>query len=216
MNRNQTLCYSWIAALALIVIGVFSLFSGEPYLQEEWNTFTRFPVASVYDMAVSHDGYLWMATGNSLLRYDGSELKKILLPTKGNDNIKKIFKNSSGDLYVATRQDLLLYDHHHFVSLTGLNLQAYSDVSCLIDDTLGNLWLGLSDGTVSRYKNNKITLAKNLNSPIVGLWHSPDGVLWAATYDNGLHYYQDQAFIKQSFSWLDKSKRILSLHVGSA
>jgi signal transduction histidine kinase/DNA-binding response OmpR family regulator/sugar lactone lactonase YvrE len=116
--------------------------------------------------AVTQDktGFIWVGTNHGLDRYDGYELKPYALPVNAlnglsANRIRTLYSDRAGQLWVGTeRAGLSFYDasHDRFRSLAAqpvspperrlLRQLAQADVSSLVSDTRGRLWVGTNQG----------------------------------------------------------------------
>lgn len=112
--------------------------------------------SAVLGITQDNDGFMWFATRYGLNRYDGLRFKIYNhIPDDDyslSDNyINTIYKDSAGKLWVATANGLNVYDAHldHFDRIKFKSLKKSPvkiNVKCLLEDHLGNIWVGTEDG----------------------------------------------------------------------
>lgn len=171
-------------------------------------------------MAVAQDraGFIWIGTNRGLDRYDGYDLKQYALPVNprngiSGNRIKVLHVSTSDRLWVGTeRAGLSLYDADHdaFFSFDEQHVPAIyqplarrlaqSDVSALVSDTLGRLWVGTSQegifvltfdrrGQVQHLQQlPPIIHGRAVLPQITSLALDAEGTLWVGTMAAGLHF----------------------------
>ena len=112
---------------------------------EVFNSLNGFYQNTVNDIVSDANGYLWIATPNGLVRYDGytfnyyyhGHLNKASLP----DNyISGLLNDSKGRLWIGTREGLCVYltDKEQFVTLTNdIKLESF-----IKEDDRERIWIG--------------------------------------------------------------------------
>ncbi|MGA9767904.1 MAG: two-component regulator propeller domain-containing protein [Blastocatellia bacterium] len=155
-----------------------------------------------------HTGEWWIATRLGLCRFPKvsrfEQLAKV--PPKAvyttrdglsNNDVTRLFEDSRGDIWVAafvpvreavTRWDRKTASFHRYSESDGL--RPFSTVLAFCEDGAGNVWLGLREGGLARYKDGRfIVLGQNEGLPggaINGLYRDDAGRLWAALGQGGL------------------------------
>jgi signal transduction histidine kinase/DNA-binding response OmpR family regulator/streptogramin lyase len=167
-------------------------------------------------MAVTQDraGFIWVGTNHGLDRYDGYELKPYALPVNplnglSANRIRVLYSDRAGQLWVGTeRAGLSFYDADHdcFRSLAAqpvplparrlLRQLAQADVSSLVADARGRLWVGTSQGLFMLtlgldHQVRSLELISPAAAPrpafnVRALAIDQQGSLWVGAYDAGL------------------------------
>ncbi len=160
--------------------------------------------------AITQDdaGFLWFATSDGLLRFDGYEVKAFRYNVRdtaslSDNNVRTVFKDSHGDLWVGFQgaglnrfdprtEQVTRYRHvpSNPHSLGG------DDVWSITEDTQGNIWIGTwAEGlscwerTTNRFrnyrhaKNDAQTLGEG---PVWDVLYDPEGYVWAAIDGGGV------------------------------
>ncbi len=112
------------------------------------------------------------------------------------DEVKQIYKDNDGFIWIATNNGLSLYDGHSFTTfksnLHNWDLLSCNDITCIIDDNDDNLWIGTIDGLNVLDKATgsfrKINSQAFKNNPIAQILPASDGSIMIAT-DRGLVIY---------------------------
>ncbi|MBO3270228.1 hybrid sensor histidine kinase/response regulator transcription factor [Hymenobacter defluvii] len=169
-------------------------------------------------MAVTQDraGFIWVGTNRGLNRYDGYTLKQYSLPVNPHNGISSnrisvLHVGAGGRLWVGTeRAGLSLYnadqddffrlDEQHIPAAyqAQARLLAQSDVTALVSDTLGRLWVGTGrnglfalsfdrQGRVQRLQQLPPTLpGRAALTHITSLALDVEGKLWVGSSSHGL------------------------------
>ena len=101
-------------------------------------------------IAIDGDGFVWLASGARLWRYDGYDLKSFdFVLTKGVKKIKRIYFDSSNTLWIGTANSgLLKYKNKTTSFLFDQSRHSMSSnlVSAFCSGDNGSLWIGTDNG----------------------------------------------------------------------
>ncbi len=91
-----------------------TVFGGVQVIHETWNVSDGLPVNAINHLIQSRDGYLWAATFDGLVRFDG--VKFTVFNSAGNpglpsNRIIRLEEGARGDLWLATEQGHLVRRH---------------------------------------------------------------------------------------------------------
>jgi signal transduction histidine kinase/ligand-binding sensor domain-containing protein/ActR/RegA family two-component response regulator len=118
------------------------------YAQTAWNTRDGLPQNSVYSIAQTKDGYLWLATEEGAVRFDGIQFNT--LPVGPKELIykwaRRLYASRDGSLWVGTRNGLTQYRNGTFRSRTTLNGLPANDITALFESRDGAMWAGTNAG----------------------------------------------------------------------
>jgi ligand-binding sensor domain-containing protein/two-component sensor histidine kinase len=131
-----------------------------PYNVRSWQTDDGLPQNSVYAIAQTADGYLWVGTGEGLARFDGvrftmpdetapPELRRGLIPALCADRDGSLWIGCDG-FGIAHWKD------GKFTRFSEADGLVSNQIRCLLQDPDGTLWIG-SEGGLARYKDGKFT-----------------------------------------------------------
>lgn len=112
-----------------------------------------------------------------------------------NAKVTLVYESSDGFLWFGSNRGLLQYDGIEFtVFKTPDSPGNNQQVTAIFYDSKHRLWVGYEDGSIF-FLNNYRRLQRwepeegNLASPIKGIAEDRNGVLWIATYGEGIYYH---------------------------
>ncbi len=162
------------------------------YLLNSWQD--GLPHQVIRDIIQSKDGYIWLATYEGLVRFDGVNFTVF---DKNNTKVMKtnrigaICQDHLGNIWAATTGGLLCYKDNKFTNYTTKENLPSDSIYSIYEDSQYNLWIGTNQGLVC-YKDGIFTsysskegLSSNLVTRII---QSHEGILWVAT-SNGLNQF---------------------------
>jgi signal transduction histidine kinase/ligand-binding sensor domain-containing protein/ActR/RegA family two-component response regulator len=159
------------------------------------------PDPTVSALLQDHDGYIWVATGSALTRYDGVEFKTWShhpgdAYSAPSDRVYALVLDAQGRLWVGGDDGLARYDavrdgflHWRHDDKKPDSLGA-NEIEALAPDPDGTLWVGLTHNGVDHVLgNNRFEHARHdpanprslANNEIRALLAEQDGRLWVAT-----------------------------------
>lgn len=191
MSKN-----GWVIA-AMLLLGVF--LSGDsrafqtivepssPYMVDVWRDNDGLPSISVFSVIQTHDGYLWFATLNGLVRFDGVKFTlfdEAHTPGLESSGTVYLFEDSRTNLWVGTESaGTFIIDRagHVQKAATVGNMRADHPVSAC-EGSDGSVWLLMKDGGLYRYHDKRlesVTVCKAITA-------ESDGQIWLGT-DTGIY-----------------------------
>ena len=169
------------------------------YIQTVWTTEAGLPQTSVYTVAQTSDGYLWVGTESGLARFDGVRFRVYnrrntkALPT---DYIARLLGARDGGLWIGTDSGLVHEKAGIWTAYTVHDGLSSNDIRALFEGSDGSLWVGTSRG-LDRLQNGKIKVYGNRDglpgTMVTDLKADSAGVLWIAT-DAGLGRFDGKSF----------------------
>lgn len=158
----------------------------------------------------SPDGYLWCATQEGLVRFDGVQFTvydKWNTPAIKSNNVRALCFDRSGALWIGTNGGLLRMKDGSFTAYTTREGLIYDNVTTICATRDGSIWAGTYGGGLSRLKDGRFTnytskdgLAHN---SVLTLLEDRAGTLWIGTNGGGLC-----RFSEGRFSGLDGALRL--------
>jgi ligand-binding sensor domain-containing protein/signal transduction histidine kinase len=188
----------WTACIALLLWGEPAL-ALDPrqdfsqYVQRRWTSDEGLPQNAVQSIAQTPDGYLWAATQEGVVRFDGLSFRTFdrqNTPELKSSFISVIHADPAGALWIGTGGGgLTRYAGGRFRTFTVEDGLPSNIITALAADAGGALWVGTESGA-ARFSEGKFTVARvgdaPLERPVTALLASPDGALWVAT-EAGIH-----------------------------
>jgi ligand-binding sensor domain-containing protein/signal transduction histidine kinase len=173
-----------------LVAGSIRLFaaSSSHFSVETLDTEKGLPEMSVFSVAQTRDGYLWLGTGDGLARFDGLRFKRY---EEGDDvrlagsKIVRLFEDSKRNLWVATdKEGVLLISPQGKVTTVALGEPASEGpLVAISEDVAGGIWLQMSKRQLYWYAQGKAHLIAT-NSR--GLVAEDSGLVWLGSFDGRL------------------------------
>ena len=192
------------------------------YIQTSWNAQNGLTQKTVNAVEQTADGFLWLATEEGLIRYDGQTFVTFderNAPGLGDRNIRSLAPTPDGGMWIGTMTGLVRYDHGEFVSFREQS-RFFTDVYDLGLTSDGSVWLS-SDNGLRRYTSrgpdagpHLYTTADGLPSNgITGMASGADGSLWVGTR-RGLSHYVNGHFTNYACPLCGAHNDIVSLATG--
>ncbi|MBU8896686.1 response regulator [Corallococcus sp. M34] len=164
------------------------------YVHDVWQSEDGLPQNTIFSMAQTRDGYVWLGTFEGLVRFDGARFTvfdRRNTPELRSHAVSALLEDASGTLWVGTERGLLAYGHGGFVRAHGAASPLADVKVTVLALSDGVLWVGTREGlwqvpltegaTAQRY-----TEAQGLPSNIIhALASDAAGGLWVGT-DAGL------------------------------
>lgn len=159
---------------------------------QAWSTEEGLPEASVHQILQSQDGYLWLATGGGVVRFDGvafQVLRHENQPAFASDDISALAQDTAGNLWFGTADGLVRSSRtsfHRFTEHDGLPSSTILSLAAVPDGSL----LALTTGGLVRFDGSSFQPVAGgaLSGPVNGLDTSADGKIWLITSDGQFLY----------------------------
>ena len=163
-----------------------------------WGTEQGLPSNIALDIAQTRDGYLWLASYEGIVRFDGVAFRVFTesdVPGLDRASFWRVVVDSAGTLWAASERDgLVRYADGRWTLFRTADGLKSDKVTALLPDTGNVLWVGTRGG-VSRVRNGRIEplpAPVGMDEPSVSdMARTPDGSLWIGTVANGVLRYRD-------------------------
>lgn len=181
----------------------FSLFSLDPnkkltqYIQDRWDIQQGLPQNSVLSITQTGDGYLWLATEEGLVRFDGKQFRvfeKTEIEQLPGNRITALSVDRGGNPWIGTYDAGIFHlEEGKFSKYPGKENKGLSQsrVRCIKEDRQGNLWIGTDTRGLYCLKDDKvtsITVKDGLSdNRIWSIYEDRDRNLWIGTDSGGLN-----------------------------
>jgi diguanylate cyclase (GGDEF)-like protein len=206
MREYRPTIARWLLAIVVIcgIVASRPAFALDPgklfsqYMQSSWALQNGFPQKSVMAVAQTSDGFLWLATEEGLVRFNGRTFVTFderNAPELGDRFIRSLAIGPDGSLWIGTMSGLARYKDGKFESFRH-EPESRMDIYDLCAGHDGSVWFS-SDRGLRRLQHGVLrnyTTADGLpTNGINGVTVAPDGVLWIATL-KGLVRFASERF----------------------
>ncbi|MGH9260978.1 MAG: ligand-binding sensor domain-containing protein, partial [Acidimicrobiales bacterium] len=166
--------------------------TGEQFVHESWTVEDGLPVNSINAIVQSRDGYLWLATWDGLVRFDGV---RFTVFNTGNSaglpssRIVNLIGTKDGSLWLRTEQNhLVRFQNGAFTLYESDRGVEPNTARLLYQDRQNVLWLGTDRG-VYRLEGDRFVpvAATAIRQHVTALLRDVRGSLWAGTATHGLY-----------------------------
>lgn len=191
--QRRGLIERFVCLLALTVIppchGLDPHRSITQYVQSSWTTAAGLPQTSVYSIAQTPDGYLWVGTELGLARFDGARftvLNQRNTPALPSNYAHRLLGARDGSLWVGTDSGLARFKRGVWTAFSTHQGLSDNDVRALCETKDGSIWIGTANGA-DRMKDGRIQVYHRRDGlpgdDIVDIKADSKGTLWFATGD---------------------------------
>lgn len=163
------------------------------YTSRNWQTADGLPHDSIYAVLQGRDGYIWMATAEGLVRFDGVRFKTFDLhntPELKDQKIRNLFETRDGTLYICPDSGgIVAFNRGTF---TAVPFAEGHQVNTVAETRDGSLWIGTAQGLERCFRGHCewYTKANGLaDDTVLSLCEENNGGLWIGT-SLGLNYYK--------------------------
>jgi signal transduction histidine kinase/ligand-binding sensor domain-containing protein/DNA-binding response OmpR family regulator len=166
-------------------------------------------------------GQIWIGTDHKgLFIYDVGKktLKNIVYnpwveTSLSSNNVECLYKDNNETIWIGHNKKGLSFYHESFKSFTNFQYPEYSDISSIMEDSSGNIWLG-TDGNGLYLKGKNSEIVRKLNIPniaIISILEDRKNRIWIGTYQNGLFCYERGKMIQ----YTTKNSKLTSNNIWS-
>ncbi|WP_423126931.1 hybrid sensor histidine kinase/response regulator [Gaoshiqia sp. Z1-71] len=212
------------------------LISYRKYQAKDWAQLQLNPGAQSSRMLHFLDdknGHIWIGTDhNGLFIYDISNgAVTNLLEDHGasssiaSNHVECLYRDDHGIIWIGHNKKGISYYHYTFQNIVNIEHPACRDVSVILEDQKGRLWLGTDgNGLFLKEKKSEVRQLPIPKSPIVSLLEDRKGRIWIGTYLEGLYCYENGEFdrftaensnLAANNIWSLKEDRYENLWIGS-
>ena len=162
------------------------------YIAQQWTTQDGLPTHSIRAVLKSRDGYLWIATNDGLVRFDGDRFtvfNVVNTPSFTSNQILDLFEDPDGGLWALSSETLVRYHQGRFnrFYLPGNREVRFSTMHLARQ----RLWLTSGDGLFffdeDRFRRYRPDV---LRGWVTGLAEDASGNLWVSLMDRGVYLFE--------------------------
>jgi ligand-binding sensor domain-containing protein len=192
------------------------------YLHKIWQTRQGLPQSSIFAIHQTQDGYLWLGTGEGLVRFDGvrftspEDLDGLALPKM---SVRQLAEDSGGGLWIATSDaGLLRIENGTVARFSQRDGLPSGNVACVFPGQHGDV-LACTEGGLAQIRDGKIRLIGNgpglVAEPIAAAAQRRDGTIWAGGDGPGLSVWDGAQFTSYSLHSLPRYARVQAMLASS-
>ncbi len=176
-----------VYALAIARLSLLSLFwfssATAQYRFDSWTTDNGLPQNSIYSIIQTRDGYLWMATFDGLVRFDGVQFKVFdKSNTKGlsTNRFTALYEDKDGTLWAGTSDGgLTRYRDGVFTTYTVADGVPEGPVLFFVPDLKGELLIGIGSGRFYMREGKFVSAPPEYHVPLLKEnYLAPSGSQW--------------------------------------
>ena len=175
----------------LLILFLAAPVSRAQYQADNWTTDNGLPQNVTRDACQVPDGYLWLATMDGLVRFDGvhfTVFNRSNTPGILGNRFNSLYCTDSGELWAGTETNgVTRYRQGQFVTYAIQQGLPLNQVLQLTGDKTGQIW-ALSQGSILRWNENTSSFTKIATSSKREFW--PNGSFGFAAVDrDGIHLF---------------------------
>ena len=171
---------SFVLAISILVIGYFGYSQGDlktpGFSFERFSTDDGLPSNTILDMVQDHEGYIWLATEDGLVRYDGYQfLNYRNIPgdstSLSRNQPEKLFVDFTGDIWIGSKSGINRYSQdcscfiRYSSNESAPDNQQTGQINTFAEDQDNNLWIGTQEGGLFRYERDSDLFTRFLDNP---------------------------------------------------
>lgn len=178
------------------------------YIHDQWGAAQGLPSGTIYAIAQSADGYLWIGTEKGLIRFDGLSFQNFnsaIFPSLPAGPVIGLLADNEGNLWIRSQgPNLVRYRDGTFQDFRVIPGQTDYSVTAMGRGSAGELLLSYRNA-VARYSGGKLLPALSGKEVplIISLAETADRQLWLGTRDAGLLFTSGGHLSAAGFSFHD-------------
>lgn len=183
--------------VVLCLLCVVSLVQAQQFMFRPMSVTEKMPINSIFNVYQDWNGFMWLATANGIVRYDGYDVQIMRndyhQPTLLSSNDIRLFAEDCKHIWVGTSHGVTLIDKQTFkTSLVEDESLATASVIDIINDGKGNMWI-LSAHNVYRCNENAELIATYPFEQTINRFHlDRGGVIWLLSANGLLLRYNER------------------------
>ena len=160
------------------------------WVHESWTVKDGLPVNSINTLLQDRTGYIWAATFDGLVRFDGlrftvfNSANSEGLPS---NRIIRLMEGRDGSLWLATEQSHIVRFRGGRFTNVAFETGKPQGVPALLVDSAGAVWVGTNDGLWTVRRDTLVRVGRGtLDASVTSIVQRRDGSLWVGTTDAGI------------------------------
>lgn len=188
------------------------------YVSRVWDNTKGLPVNTVFTTVIDKTGYLWAATEEGLVRFDGLNFKifnQDNIPGISSPLFYDVILSEEGDIWAANIHALVHLKDGRFTVFDVRNEVGGSWINTIAEGDRGEIWLGTHDGNLLKLSDDWILPVdqwRQARSGIIEVLHkTSEGILIGT--QTGLHLFRSDSNTFESIKNFEKTAvRALASH----
>ncbi len=148
----------------------------------------------IYDIVQTRDGYVWIATHNGIVRYDGlrfTVFSRSNTPQLPANDTRVLYQSRDGSLWIGTVGGLARFRPGRPGTFEKFDVFAGNSVHAILEDSVGNLWIGTREETWLKTPTGDFEVAQDAPADVKAICEDVTGTLWFGS-DAGLYRRQNE------------------------
>jgi signal transduction histidine kinase/ligand-binding sensor domain-containing protein/DNA-binding response OmpR family regulator len=165
--------------------------STRSWVHEAWTVKDGLPVNSVGTIIQDHAGYVWLATFDGLVRFDG--VRFTVFNSANSDELPSnriigLKEARDGTLWLSTEQGhVVRFRDGRFTNVAFDGGGSAGNVVNLFEDSSGGIWAGDANGLWRLERDRLVRVGKGtLDARVTSIVQRKDGSIWAGTSSGGI------------------------------
>ncbi|HET8866039.1 MAG TPA: two-component regulator propeller domain-containing protein [Gracilimonas sp.] len=178
-----------IFSILLLIFGVAEIANAQRYPFRTYSIEQGLSESVVYDIVQDEDGYIWLATGFGLNRFDGIRFENYFQEQGLNSSrLRSLFKDSDGRIWIGSEAGVNFIEQDSIYADEAYASLVNSTVISIFQDRLGDMWFATDGNGVWHYSDGEVvaqyTTSNGMGSNRVrAIAEGLTGDLWFATRD---------------------------------
>jgi len=161
------------------------------YIHDEWGASRGLRAGTIYAIAQSADGYLWIGSEKGLIRFDGVNFRTFShsdSPSLPPGPILGLVTDREGNLLIRPQgPKIMLYRDGNFRDISVIPGQTDRSVTAMGLGSAGELLMAYRDAVVRYTQGKLLPIVTGPDAPLViSMAETQDGKVWLGTRDSGL------------------------------
>lgn len=194
-HRTMKLSRKWFTVALVLTVCSTSALAIDPtrFLDQNvtrtWSVDQGLPAGTVYALAQSADGYVWAATQEGFVRFDGTEFvtyDKAAAAKMRHNMTVALLSARDGSVFAATTGGGVVHLDKGRIHSYGMSEGLPSDAAtALYESGNGTIWIGTQKGLASRQSNGRVVTTAGSDGPspmrVTTITEDWSGQLWVGT-----------------------------------
>jgi len=157
MNKKIIICFIMPLILTISLYGLDPHKKLNQYLRHSWSNKNGLPINYVPAITQTKNGYLWIATQEGVVRFDGIKMityNSNNVPLFKSNMVNCLLEDNYENLWIGTMNGLLRYKDNKFNFFSTKDGLPFNSIRSFAVDKNNSLWVGTDKG-VCKYQNGK-------------------------------------------------------------